>query len=392
MTLGPPSDTDFLVLDPEGRPVDGATVEAREVKTPVGLTLNSPPHFLLPTLQAVTGADGRARLPALPYEAFRWLRITTPRLGIQHQRLPDPPLPPRREIHLRSTGKIFGRIVADRPEWTRGVKLSITTTSDPVDRDTKGIAEVVSRGDGLFLISAIAGGHARFEIAVDPVRPVLPRIPDVGVQPDAVTNVEIRLERTVRVRGSIRDRDNGHPVARAEILLGLGASKEGEKGVSDSEGRFKIDTLPGDVTMQVVSTPNSFVQVGDDPSSQRHHVPVGVEAFDLPPIEVVRGVEVQGRLVDAADQPIANVSIYAAAASGNRQYGAGATDQDGAFTMLIPSGIPLKYRYSFDQGGAPQGMDPVGEAPIVRENPLLLRARSRKGPRAAGPERDFPDH
>ncbi len=383
LTLGPLTNTEFLVLDPKGKPVAGATVEPREVLTAIGLTYSPAPTFILPILEAVTGADGRARVPALPYETFRWVQITTPSLGIQHQRLPDPPLAPQREIHLRSTGKIFGRIVADRPEWTRGVKLSITTTSDPVDRDTKGIAEVVSRADGLFLIPAIAGGHARFELAVDPVRPVLPRIPDVGVQPDAVTNVEIRLERTVRLRGSIRDRENGHPVARAEILIGHGAPKEGEKGVSDSEGRFEVNTLPGDVTMQVVSAPSSFVQVGDDPSSQRHHVPAGVEAFDLPPIEVLRGVKIQGRLVDAANQPIAFVSIYADAASGNRQYGAGTTDHDGAFTMLIPSGVALKYRYSFDQGGVPEGLDPVGEAPIVRDNPLLLRTRSRKGPRVA---------
>jgi hypothetical protein len=107
-------------------------------------------------------------------------------------------------------------------------------------------------------------------------------------------------------------------------------------------------------------------------------VPLGVEAFDLPPIEVVRGVTVQGRLVDAADQPIANASVYADAASGNRQYGAGATDRDGAFTMMIPSGVPLRYRFQFDQGGFAPGMDPGGELRIVRENPLLLRAPGRK--------------
>jgi hypothetical protein len=84
--------------------------------------------------------------------------------------------------------------------------------------------------------------------------------------------------------------------------------------------------------------------------------------------------------VDAADQPIANVSVYADATSGNRQYGAATTDRDGAFTMMMPSGFPLRYRYSFDQGGVPQGLDPVGEARIVRENPLLLRAVSQKRP------------
>jgi RNA polymerase sigma factor (sigma-70 family) len=385
LTLGPLTDTEYLVLGPQGKPVAGASVEPREVLTPTGLTYDAAPKFIVPILQAVTGDDGRARVPALAYGAFRSVQITTPSLGIQYQRLPDLPLAPQREIHLRSTGKIFGRIVADRPEWTRGVKLSITTTGSQDRHDTEGIAELVSRADGLFLIPAIAGGHARLQIAVDPARPVLPRIPDVTVQPDAETQVEIRLERTVRVRGSIRDHDAGAPVAGALILIGHGTPNTGEKkpntgekGVSDSAGRFEVDTLPDDVTIQVLSEPGSFVQVGDDPLSQRHHVPAGVEAFDLPPIEVVRGVTVTGRLVDAEDQPIANVSVYADAASGKRQFGAATTDRDGAFRMMIPSGVPLKYRYSFDQGGVPEGLDPVGEARIVRENPLLLRAPSRK--------------
>jgi hypothetical protein len=383
LTLGPLTDTEFLVLDPQGKPVVGAIVEARGVKTPIGLSYSLPPKFILPILQTVTGADGRARLPALRYETFRSVEIATTTLGIQHQWLQEPPNgPPQREIHLRSPGRIIGRIVADRPEWTRGVKLHVTTTRDQVQRDTEGTAEVVSRTDGLFLIPAIAAGHARIQITVDPPLPVLPRIPDVEVQPDAVSRVEIRLERTVRVRGAIRSRETGDPVVGAEVLIGNGKPNEGERGVSDSRGRFEVNTLPGDVTMQVVSTPGSFIQVGDDPSSRRHRVPAGVETFDLLPIEVVRGVTVQGRLVDAANRPLARVSVYADAASGKRQYGAWTTDRDGAFTMIRPSGVPLRYRYSFDQGGAPEGLEPVGEARIVRENPLLLRAASRKRPEA----------
>ncbi len=386
LTLGPPADTAFVVLDPEDKPVVGATVEPRGVRTPIGLTYSTPPRFILPILQAVTGADGRAGLPTLPSEAFRSVRIATRALGDQVVQLKDLDTgPTEREIHLRSTGRIFGRIVADKPEWTRGVKLSITTISDPVQHEfalrarfAEGTAEVVSRADGLFLIPAIAAGHARFRITVDPALPVLPRIPNVEVQGDAITRVEIRLERTVRVRGAIRSRETGDPVAEAKVLIGHDAPKEGERAVSDAQGRFEVNTLPGDVTMLVLSMPGSFVQVGDDPSSQRHRVPAGVEAFDLPPIEIVRGVTVEGRLVDAADQPIANVSVSADAASGSRQYGAGTTDRDGAFTMILPSGIRLNYRYRFDQGGVPPGLDPGGEARIVSEGPLLLRAPGRK--------------
>jgi RNA polymerase sigma factor (sigma-70 family) len=379
MTLGPLTDTEFLVLDPTGKPVAGATVEARGVKTPV-VTYSPPPEFIRPLLQAVTGADGRARLSALPYEAIRSVQITTTTFGIQHLWLREPPTgAPQREIRLRSTGHVLGRIVADRPEWARGVKLFITTTSDLLRRNTAGTAEVVSRADGFFLIPAIARGRARFRITVDPALPVLPRVPEVEVQADAMARVEIRLDRTVRVRGAIRSRETGDPVAGAEILIGHGAPKEGERGVSDPQGRFEVNTLSGEVTMRVTSMPASLVQLGDDPSSVRHRVPPGVEAFDLPPIEVVRAIKIHGRIVDVANQAVSDVSVYADAVSGNRQYCAIKTDHDGAFTMLLPAGVPLKYRFAFEQGGVPANLEPVGEARIVRENPLLLRAAPRGG-------------
>jgi RNA polymerase sigma factor (sigma-70 family) len=213
LTLGTATNTKFLVLDPAGKPVAGATVEAHGVKTPINLIFTVPPRFVLPILQAVTGADGRARLPALRFETFRSVQVATETLGIQHQRLQEPlNSPPQREIHLRTTGRVFGRVVADQPAWARGVKLSITTTGDPDRGDTEGTAEVVSRADGVFVIPSIAAGHARFRITVDAALSVLPRIPDdVEVKSDAITRVEIRLERTADVRDAIRSRETGEP-------------------------------------------------------------------------------------------------------------------------------------------------------------------------------------
>jgi RNA polymerase sigma factor (sigma-70 family) len=77
MILGSAADTEFLVLDPEGKPVAGAIVEPRGVKTPINLIYSAAPEFILPVLRAVTGADGRARPTALPYEAFRSVQIAT---------------------------------------------------------------------------------------------------------------------------------------------------------------------------------------------------------------------------------------------------------------------------------------------------------------------------
>ena len=119
LPLGPLTDTEFLVLDPAGKPVAGATVEPGGIKTPV-VTYSPPPRFILPIVQAVTGADGRARLAALPHEAIRSVQITTGARGMQRLWFDEPRnSQPQRTIQLRSTGRIMGRIVADRPEWTR---------------------------------------------------------------------------------------------------------------------------------------------------------------------------------------------------------------------------------------------------------------------------------
>ncbi len=135
--------------------------------------------------------------------------------------------------------------------------------------------------------------------------PLLPRIPEVEIQGDAIARVEIPLERTVRVRGAVRSRKTGDPVAGVQIFIGHGAPKGGQTVPSDPRGRFEVSTLPGDVTMQVISTDGSWIQFGDDPLARPHRVTARVESFDVPPIEVVRGVTVQGRLVDAGNQPIA---------------------------------------------------------------------------------------
>ena len=87
LTLGPATDTSFLVLGPDGRPVAGAVVEPFHFKTP--MAYNFPPRSMLPQVRGVTDAAGRAGLPALPREGLMTVQVTTKTLGIQRQRLSD---------------------------------------------------------------------------------------------------------------------------------------------------------------------------------------------------------------------------------------------------------------------------------------------------------------
>ena len=118
LTLGPPTDTAFMVLGPAGKPHAGALVEPLHVKT--HMAYNFPPRAMLPLIRSSTDASGRARLPALPREGFLTVEITTRELGVQRQRLIDKSSEPAsRTIRLRPAARVEGRVVTETPDAAR---------------------------------------------------------------------------------------------------------------------------------------------------------------------------------------------------------------------------------------------------------------------------------
>ena len=148
LTLGSATDTSFLVLGPDGRPLAGAVVEPYHFKTPVAY--ENPPRTMLPVLRGITDATGRALLPALPREGFMTVQVTSNAFGVQQLGLypaPNRPFlptgaaptptpaeeqlrldqaanePAERTLRLRAVGRVEGRIVTSRPEWAAGVTV-----------------------------------------------------------------------------------------------------------------------------------------------------------------------------------------------------------------------------------------------------------------------------
>jgi hypothetical protein len=112
--------------------------------------------------------------------------------------------------------------------------------------------------------------------------------------------------------------------------------------------------------------PGPFVQFGEPPN-ELHHLPAGATTFDLPAIEVVKGVEIRGRLVDMVDRPIANRRVVGG--TEHRRYAFATTDLNGEFTTnSVPPGIKLSYSVSVSDH------EPPIDATILKEEPLLLRA------------------
>ena len=221
LTLAPATDTSFVVLGPDGRPLANAVVEPHLIRAPNNCYL-TPPTDMQQAIRTTTDGTGRALLPAIAWEGFGSVRITAASLGSQAISLLAPvgALPPvgsngrtpraesnsltervHRELRLRPAGRIEGRIEADRPEWTRGVKIYVSTT------DTAGLegglAEVSSGDDGHFVVPAIAAGKLKVFLRLDPSSPVRPRpVTDVEIRGNETTNFVISLEKKVVDSGS----------------------------------------------------------------------------------------------------------------------------------------------------------------------------------------------
>ena len=380
MTLGPATDTSFLVLGANGKPISGAEVEPLHVKTQRAYDI--PPHGMLPSIRAVTDSFGRVNLPALSREGFFTVQVTTKTLGVQQQRLVDKATEPAlRTIRLRPTSRVEGRIVTDRPEAARGVPIYLETT-DPENwvgghEGSAGFARAVTADDGTFSVPALATGTLRIQMLVKESLPLRETMPEsLVVHAGVVNRVEIPLIPAVRVHGQIRVKGTRKAVVGAEIHLYYGTWRQGANPVSDRDGRFEAYVLPGDVRMQVISMPDEYVQLGE-PTNDRYTVPADVKEFNLPSIDVVPGTTIKGRLLEGKGRPVANARL--AGDSAGHLYGFGQTDPNGEFTLVgVPAGFPLTYKARVD--------DTSGwvETTIVTKNPLLLRIGPSSVPMAGG--------
>jgi RNA polymerase sigma factor (sigma-70 family) len=392
LTLGPATDTSFVVVGADGRPVGGAVVEPYLVDAPNGIT-GPPPAAMMPAIRGTTDATGRAMLPAMAREGFEGIKVTTVGLGSQYVGLRGgADEPARREIHLRPAGRLEGHVVAARPEWTRGVKVYVATKNarslGPGADGAEGSAEVTTDDNGRVVVPAIAEGRLEAAPRLDPSLPVRARpIDRVEVRANQTTMLAIFLQKAVRIRGAIRVKGTGEPVAGASINVdyGWGNDARGPSGaeeaagedtvVSDAAGRFETYGLPGGARMQVIYLPEAFAHLGSV-IVERHPVPPDAETFDLPVIEVARGVSISGRLVDADDRPIADARVFAA--EGREIPGFSVTDGRGDFTMSgVPPGREFTYTAELKPGG--MGLD----VEIARQSPLLLRAATRPVPKTA---------
>jgi len=354
------------VVDPDGRPVAGATVEPANFRNARGFDLL--PEPITTALRATTDAAGHARMH-IGFRDFFNVFVTSERFGVQDVRLDPRDSEPERTIRLNDVGRIEGRLIAKEPKDVRGVPIRIQS----VRGTTEGWATVVTDERGNFVVPQLAWGtiHVRGGSG-DGSSPLRPRLPNhFLLRAGETAHLEIPVERLVTVRGSVQTEDTHAPVAGANVTVGFGNGMQGSQAVTDAKGRFEVRVLPGSVDSPTItelpeSVESDYEQVGE-PWDKKTKVPADDQPFEMPPVVLVRRITLRGKVIDHDGQPLAKATVCGDV--GNRRYGFGKTDAKGEFTMKVPRAIsPQRYEVF-----APPD-DRSFEVTVVRDSPLLLKA------------------
>jgi hypothetical protein len=235
-------------------------------------------------------------------------------VAISEEFTPSTETPPRVRVVLEKEHRVAGLVSRSDGSAASGVALFVLDGAIAPERaqspetihrwiesnrtELVTFGRSTTREDGSFEVGGLPGGTCHV-VAVeslsssDPYKPRSTRAMLSGVEDDA-TDLRLILppaaadEPTVSVEGSIRDRGNGRPISRFEILFG----DEGHwrPGSSVAPGRFRVDGVRAGI-WKLVASARGYPRV------EMGGVVVGPGGLDAPlEVRLVRGVRAQGRV------------------------------------------------------------------------------------------------
>jgi hypothetical protein len=234
---------------------------------------------------------------------------------------------------MAKPGKVGGRVVdaaSQQPvaEFTvSAVRRNAPAPSSPTP---------FHAADGAFSIEVPPGS---FDLHVN--APGFARGTATGIEIEEgknVEGVEVKLERGARLAGRVTS--GGSPVSGATVrvqdgpgsMLMMMSDRGQPQAVTDASGDYLLDSLaPGERTITFAK--DGFVQ-------QRKSVEVSAAKEARLDVDLVRGKELRGRVVDESGQPVANADVRQQAGM-YPTYGQNRTDSDGVFRIGNLADAPL---------------------------------------------------
>jgi hypothetical protein len=362
LVLEAPAESALQVLALDAKPVAGARVEAtslaceeiwtdvtaeraRDLATQfksevrptfagfgVRRMLVALPEELSRLLAGTTDAQGNAALRDVPRADLGGVAVTAAAHGTQVvSRDHNPPrgseFPPR--ITLRPVGQLVGRLVTKDPAALRGLSILVGSLEGNFAPGLalywQGQAVVRPGADGRFEVPALVQGNAVLQLQFPKTATVRAREADydkVVIKAGQRTELTIHVEPAVRVRGIVRERGSGKPVAGAPVYVNPGKGNNVEELVTDAEGRYECLVPPGPV-FATSGIPRGFAP---PPREDRRlfiesKVSAGAQPHALPALELTPAVVVRGTVVDADGKPVAGAQVRAMGMAESQQFG-----------------------------------------------------------------------
>ena len=367
-------ETVVAVVDSQGVPVAGARVEfGRLANSGFHLNMEPIPAEFEALLSSVTNEAGTVRCRLRPSSDALPIRVTADGFG-QQTRFVDAEttLSGKIRVELRPTGHLKGRLISERPELARGVRLHIATRPKneepawprPGRRIMDGMANVVTDQHGRFEVPAIANGQIFVRAAIDLDQPFRLREPrNVGVTTGRTTDMELTLQRAVPVSALVLRKTTREPVSQAEVYVADQVLFTGR------DGRCTSYVLAGEKTRAVLLWVPGVLVWANHKEIVEPKIPDRAGGFQFAPFEVVPAVVRRGRIVNERGRPVAGVRVYAQNAAGVRRLAKAPSDRNGEFEIRIGAGD------EFPKGFTGHGKLTVRDAPakLIDKDPLTLQ-------------------
>ena len=322
LTLDAGRRLDGIVVDGEGRPLAGTAIWIRSSD----LLLRGDP-FIRRGPRQVTGADGRFSIHVEKQESFELYACRRDRSRFMEP-LDDLPQPLR--IVLPSSGRLPGRIVDPEGHPVPAARVSVAmvavgSPSDVIDLydpcpQTDSSALATTDAKGRFVLEPIAQGVFWIWVSADDFAPYLQQGAQLGGA-GGLRNLDIVLQRGASLTGQVRAK-TGSPVPDASVSV---SCPEGRSSTSTGpDGRYRLGSLPPGETCRLSARADRF-----DGAEAVVEVKAAENHLDLR-LEPIETVEIRGRVIGPADEPIAGAEVES---RGALDGGKRLTAPDGSFAV-----------------------------------------------------------